>query len=433
VRWDVLVPEMIPVSSTSVHRARPPARPATAVCAVRIISGQPNDSPPSSFGGVHSTVTASGALNWPSTDVVQRHNAEPSYVDCTVKPVPPLPIMMVPYAGRSCASAGAAGPAIATVTPATTPATRRAHVLVMVRPPFVARSFGLSGARRARAPVVTAGLTSMHGEGTRRNGVIVMGMRVVAVLGLLAALLSPATSHAATPHASGWVLTRTGPGPTLLDGTMHAEARGSGAVVKMFALKPRGAAHREEWAFSWTTVLWGTEGWVAAYDGPVLTPPCVAATCDDPVRTPADVNFHANGRKIAGAVYFAAWDADVTLTLRSPGWRARRWTPTMHLARIEEGGGTGVRVAHTNYGTFREVSLPGGRYGSTANAMLPCKSSGEGRGRFTGGPRPHDLTCGIGAYGFDEATKATRWRLKGESDGMSGSMYALVVVDYPRP
>ncbi len=259
-----------------------------------------------------------------------------------------------------------------------------------------------------------------------------MRARFVVALAVLAALLAVPVAHAARPGASGWVLTRTGRGPAVLRARLHAEARGRDASVVLFALKGRGAARTLENAFSTTTIAWGGDTWVDVYGDPVATPRCVDVACDDLARTPFDYTFHTNGHRSAATVYVAAWAADTTVTLETPGWRVRPWRPTIRFVGAEDGGGQGVRVDHTHAGTFREASAPGGRWGSVAHAVVPCETHGSGSARFTGGRRHWTLECG-GQHGWlEETPRATRWRLHGETEGISGSGHVLLVVDYPK-
>lgn len=260
-------------------------------------------------------------------------------------------------------------------------------------------------------------------------------MRAVRMTGLAGALVAggclvvPGT---AAPRASGWVVTRTGSGPAVLSGTMTATARGSGATVTMFALTGRGPRRTHDSAFTTTRVDWGADGWAAVYSSGWSTPSCGGPTCTDPVATGTSVAFSSNGHRIASTVYVAGWDAGTAVTVTSPGWRVRPWSPAMRVVRADEGGGTGVRVLHATTGTFGSVDATGGRYGSFAFGLLPCGMAGEGSGSLSGGGRSRPLVCGGARSWRFGAPAATRWRLSGDVYGVDGVVNVLVVVDYPK-
>ncbi|MDQ1711320.1 MAG: hypothetical protein QOE45_770 [Frankiaceae bacterium] len=256
-------------------------------------------------------------------------------------------------------------------------------------------------------------------------------VRLLTACGVFAGL-APYGPAVAAPRASGWVVSRTGPGTALLTGTMTAKAGGAGATVALFGVKGSGANKTHENAFTTTRVDWGTDGWVSVYGPGAATPDCPGATCADPTETPFTMKFSSNGHRIASTVYIAAWDAVTSVTVTAPGWRVRPWQPSMHVVRAAEGGGTGVRVVHTTAGTFALAEAAGGRYGSYAMAVLPCGMWGQGSGELSGGARRYGLVCGGSRSWHDSAPGAARWRLAGNVTGVDGIVNVLVVVDYPR-
>jgi hypothetical protein len=254
--------------------------------------------------------------------------------------------------------------------------------------------------------------------------------RTAAALLLVAAAAGAPASARAVDAPSGWVVTRTGRGPAEFSAWLDAEARSSRAVVGAYALKGRGATRTQDFAFTTTRIDWGFDGWVDAYGQAVDVPPCVAVTCDDPARTPARISVHTNGHRIESAIYVAAWESTTRLQITSPGWQARPWTPPMRVVLAKDGGGQGVRVTHTTYGTFKEAAAPGGRYGSFAMVTMPCGAGDDGVGEFTAGRWRRSLRCGDGTYHF--AARGTRWRLAGENSGMGAAVVVLLVVDHDR-
>lgn len=261
-----------------------------------------------------------------------------------------------------------------------------------------------------------------------------MRVRIAAVLAVAASLLSP-VSHdvSAASRARGWIVSRTGPGPAVLEGGLTAKAGSSETTVGMFALKGAGSRRTHDSAFIPTRIDWGMDGWVHTYGYGLPAVSCPPVACTDPAGTPVSMHFHSNGHAIASTVYIAGWDvADWSVTVSSPGWRVRPWNPAMRVARADDGGGQGVRVLHTNRGTFSRAEADGGPYGSFAFAAIPCDGSGEGRAAFTGSVRRYEFDCG-GSRSWSIGHPArTRWRLVGEVSGTSARINVLVVVDYPR-
>lgn len=261
-------------------------------------------------------------------------------------------------------------------------------------------------------------------------GVVV---RTVAAAVLVAGVLGmPAAGEATQPRATGWLVTRSASGTGVLTGTMSATARGPGASVVMFALTGVGAARRHDPAVGTTRADWGTDGWATAYAPGVTAPPCQGPACGDPVKTPLSIAFSSNGHRVSSTMLIAAWDADSTVAVTSPGWRVRPWRPAMRVVRADQGGGAGARALHTTAGTFAKAEAAGGRHGSIAFASLPCGIAGDGAGEFTGGTREYALYCGGRRSWRSGSPGPTRWRLAGDARGVDGIVNVLVVVDYPK-
>ncbi len=256
----------------------------------------------------------------------------------------------------------------------------------------------------------------------------VIGLAVAA--GLLAPVHPPAS---ALPRARGWIISRTEPGAAVLKGRLTAKAGSSEATIGTFALKGRGARRTQDGAFTTTWIAWGMDAWVHAYGYGLPEVDCPAVTCNDPAGTPASMNFHSNDHRIGSTVYIVGWDvADLSVTVSSPGWQVRSWTPDMRVVRAADGGGTGLRVLHTNRGTFHRAEADGGPYGSFVFAAIPCDNSGTGRAEFTGGTRTYEFDCGEDRSWIGGYPGRTRWRLVGDVSGTSARVNVLVVVDYPR-
>ena len=250
---------------------------------------------------------------------------------------------------------------------------------------------------------------------------------------LLALLLATMpVAHAAPPTPTGWVVTRSAPGPAPLEATLTARMRSSGATVALFSMTGPPGRRKVGGGVDGLFMTFGVDGWARVHADGRSTPECAAVTCTNPAPSENQFVFHSNGRPIASSVFIAAWEADVTLALPD-GWRATRWTPAMRVAQPDDAGGWGVRVVHGTFGRFEgSIELPGGRYGSKAWGALPCGRDGEGSGEFTGGRRHQPLACPGDSRGSDWATGPTRWRLAGTAQGLDATVNILVVVDFPR-
>ena len=253
--------------------------------------------------------------------------------------------------------------------------------------------------------------------------------KVLVPAAVAASLAAPAA--AAPPPAQGWTITRTGPGPAVLEGELWATAGSSQAMVTMFALKGSGRDRSKDTRFATSVMQWGLDGWVRPYGTGLPTVDCPAA-CADPVGIPGHLYIHSNGHAVSSVVHVAAWSVkEVRIAIQSPGWRVRPWRVAMRVVTAEDAYGTGVGAAHAIAGTYTGASLPGGRYGSFVFAALPCDTAGWGAGTLSGWVAWRGITCGRSSAGSLGAPTAATWLIEADGVGSGGWTVLMAVIDGP--
>jgi hypothetical protein len=144
--------------------------------------------------------------------------------------------------------------------------------------------------------------------------------------------------------------------------------------------------------------------------------------------------------------YLVSTHVDVHLAVSSPGWRVTE-VHDVRARRVLATGAdaTGVRTPFGAVEHFRAASAPGGRYGSSVFASVPCDEGGgwgdatlDGDGIQGDGGGPTDpIECGpneVGAsFSFAFNQQATTWWLHGDVVGAGDIQDRLFVVDFPRP
>jgi hypothetical protein len=255
-------------------------------------------------------------------------------------------------------------------------------------------------------------------------------LRIAAVTALLAAGAAP-VARAAPSRFRGWTITRTGRAAIPIDGWLHASATSEEGYVTMVALLPRGTRPRTDGRFMAGSTSWGVDGWAQVHADGVPVPACPAA-CETPVGVPTNISIYSNHQPLRSTIYIAAHDVlDATFTISSPGWVVRPWQPTLRLLTTATAAGTRVSAAGETYGTYTGGELPGGRYGSTATADLPCSSHGSGWGVLTGSGRRSAMSCPVGAFTFDQSPGPARWRVEADVVGWGPDTILLAVLDFP--
>jgi hypothetical protein len=235
--------------------------------------------------------------------------------------------------------------------------------------------------------------------------------------------------HGGPARATGWVLTRTAPGPAVLRGTFTGNAGSAEATAVLFALSGHGRDRKLDGAFTTARIDWGADAWPRVYGD--VQPDC-PASCGLPAASPAGFGFSSNRWPMDATVYIALWDVvDVSIAVSTPGWRVRRWQPSMRAVPSDRAGETGLRATHTTAGTFRLAEAQGGRHGSLGWGHVPCDNYGEGRATLTGGTRRWSLDCDGGLGAMSTTLRPTRWRLAGDVTGVGRVVNVLVVVDFP--
>ena len=182
------------------------------------------------------------------------------------------------------------------------------------------------------------------------------------------------------------------------------------------------------------------------YGRPEFTavPPCPAATaCASPVPFDGSRRFRVTPTATS-RYYFVSTRADVRINASGAGWRLKD-VPNPGVRRVlgHRADATGARTLATAAEHFRSATAPGGRYGSSAFAYVPCERTGTGTARLTGrgvttgdGIPPHRLECGLtSAYPYEYAYTPlqTQWRLAGDVIGAGSAIARLFVFDYPKP
>jgi hypothetical protein len=265
---------------------------------------------------------------------------------------------------------------------------------------------------------------------------VIGAVRGFAALAAAASVLVPVTGRAAAaaPPVRGWIISRTGRGPAVFEGTFTAQPAGYDAAVVTFALTGTGRGRRTDGHYSTGLTAFGSDAWVRVYRPGAPAPACpVAAACANPLPQSTTVPLHSNGYKIDSVVYVAAWDAaNPSVTVSTPGWRVRPWRPAMRSVTTDTANATGVSAVQTSVGTFTSAEAAGGPYGSYASVTIPCNFHGRGQATFTGAGRDIPLDCDLAWSAGIGTAGTTRWRVAGNVAGAGWNPHVLLVVDYPR-
>lgn len=227
------------------------------------------------------------------------------------------------------------------------------------------------------------------------------------------------------------------------------------STIQSIALVRRGKgwAEMEEFqgGYSGYAEMGSGELWHRTY-GPYRSPACPhPELCRS--RLDGPLTFHIDSTKADRLTFFfQLTDVVGTATIHTPGFKLRETRKTKFRRVLGDEVATGVHGLREAYEHFTEASLPGGKYGSSAHALIPCDDAGRGTARLTGGVDQQfpngdsetHLYCGtypglVSALwdgwpgGWDVAHKATTWRLKGDVIGASRARFRLAVFDYPKP
>ncbi len=279
------------------------------------------------------------------------------------------------------------------------------------------------------------------------------------ILTALTALLLPVLPTSAVgpgappqpPKLRAWIVEWAGGSkPAVQDGAITFTITRGPAVIAFIGFEARGR-RRELFGGYFSRINTSSDGhwypsaWVDGYGE--LVPPCqVSTACENqlPPGAPETRKFDSNipGKR---SFYIITQGLDVHEITASPGWKPPRELRSGFAVRLVRKSGTGARANWFGVEHFTGATAPGGRYGSVAQAWIPCDLPG-GSGSIVlkgGDPLPHPYgRPGDGPphaqcdppwpSAWSATNRQTTWRMEGEVTGYTVIPDRLVVVDLPR-
>ncbi|HEX8001924.1 MAG TPA: hypothetical protein VF519_04435 [Mycobacteriales bacterium] len=254
--------------------------------------------------------------------------------------------------------------------------------------------------------------------------------------GALLGTASPAGAAPAPVPATVWVAERVSAAATRVEIQAYTtwDSRG-GSITMVLAHVDRGRPRPYE-AITWDAPNW--DGPAVRHGG--MTYGCGPGSgCD--VLNGSGLSWFGGGVPATAPqpdrVYLAiaAVSQEVTL-VDSPGWRLRR--TRLRARYATDGAATGADGAGEHVARFTHASLRGGRHGSIATGVAPCRPAhrvgfareGHGTATLTGGTTSPAFDCGVAAPDVTAASDGpTTWSFDGDVVGLATGATRLVVID----
>ena len=283
-----------------------------------------------------------------------------------------------------------------------------------------------------------------HASARAPNCYFPLPVHLILALTLLATCFHVGVADARAPEDRiVFVLERTTRGPSSFNVYVSAQGGNDGSFIGSAFAAIKNRRISEVWP--------GISTSVGRTDQPsVFTPAGSLSTCDAGL---CDLWFSAEFQAISytddeggdalNRTFIAIEGQIIDHEFEGEGWRLRKVPWDFRFIDGTESEAAGVRIGDGHGGeVFQRAALPGGRYGSIAQAMPPCSSSivnvaprGVGTVELTGGVEAMTGTCPTEDARdlISWATRATDWQLEGAAVGdPSLAETRLFVLDLPR-
>jgi hypothetical protein len=278
------------------------------------------------------------------------------------------------------------------------------------------------------------------------------GLGILAAITLVAVAVTPATSPAAAPVPGDGpyrvqMVYRTGPSLAPFDLSIVASSDndyGMWFAVELIRHHGRWTENADSGFGGYHEIIGPPYPTVYGRPETSALPSCPGMPgCAYPVPFDGSQNFHVTPTATS-RYYIISTNASVRIDLDTKGWRVKD-VPNPGFRRVftSHTQATGLRTASVAVEHFTSASAPGGRYGSSAFAYVPCDRGGTGTARITArgattgnGIPPETLRCGpFGAYDYEYAYTPyqTTWRVDGDVVGSGDGLARLAVFDFPKP
>lgn len=260
---------------------------------------------------------------------------------------------------------------------------------------------------------------------------------------LVATTLGAQPAPAAEPTILVYELTR--PASDRSRGDVYAyvltDTGGAPGVMSALQLAPRKGGGWTEMSFM-VGMYNPTDTQLAAYGGPVSQPvPCtevpdVCGEAPSPYLTVWRVRF----RPVTGHRYFIAGVASHFGIYAPPTWRVRQSSlgaRAVHARGGESSTTAGAVGNGTRIEALQSVTAPGGKYGSSVFARVPCDKPdgivvGSASIKSDGSDKAVPISCDPAYYGFSDTTNGRTWTLSGPMAGEYVFKLRLFVFDHPK-
>ena len=250
---------------------------------------------------------------------------------------------------------------------------------------------------------------------------------------LVAAGLTAPVSPAAAKQAefTTYEISRTMPGGSGI-ATAHITGKTAGtAVVSYLHLAREGRGYRPK---SIGILISGYDGTHRTYGWPVPPPACPPGVCGSR-SVPGQVTHHPAFTMKNGDRLLVAAPRGVSVKTANVYWRTRAVAPAFTVVRATGADATGAsNVLGTGVEHFREATAPGGRYGSSAFALVPCAGYGAGVATVRAGSETVDqITCPFSDSTFAQTSGSGGWTVSGDVVGTYDWPIRLATFAYPKP